>query len=761
MNGLGIRTGLALLAAMAACTCALAQVSTVDPLLGYVCPAGGRQGTTVQIMVGGVRISRATDAVVSGRGVEARVLAAFPPTRPPDQEQRDALREALKAAMLQVQGGPPAELPTDDTLPRHPLVWALQDPTSEGIQRLIYEFFGVRPRVQVNSSIAETAVVELTIAANAPPGDRELRLVTPAGYSNPMYIQVSTSPEVLELEPNDPETPWQSAPVEVPVVFNGQIREGDVDRFRFRAEAGQNLVIRTQARRLVPYMADAVPGWFEAAIVLYDEAGAQVAYADCYRFDPDPVLFHEVKQSGTYTLEIFDSIYRGRQDFVYRVTVSEQPFATGIFPLGGPMGSATAAELVGWNLPQTRVTLDTSPDLRVREITAVGDQWLQAPVKYTVGTLPEQIEQEPNDTLAAARKIQPPVIINGRIDPPGDVDAWILMGRQGERIVIDVEARRLNSPLDSFVQVIDAFGNAVATNDDRQSPKIGLQTHFADSYLSVELPADNAYCVRLSDTAQHGGPDYSYRIRISEPQPDFSLYVNPSAVNTVRGRTDLIRLHAIRTDGLDGPIDLGLTGVAEGYVLAGAQIPAGRDQVTCTLTTPIDAPEGKSPLYIVGEAATPSGTIAKYAHPMDTWEQAFAYSHLVPAAEHLICIPQPNSRASVFRVYSAQPVPLVPGESTKVAFTTPAKALPPEVEFRLIEAPAGLSIRDSRFEVGTIILTLKADKKLDAPIDSAGNLIVQMWGTSRPRPQAGRPPAPPRQYAAGYLPAIRYMVTRG
>ncbi len=761
MNELRMPTAVALLVAVATCTCVFAQVSTVDPLLGYVCPAGGQQGTTVQLMVGGTRISRATDAVVSGDGVEARVLAAFPSTGSPDKEQRDAMRAAVKAAILQLQGGPPAPLPADDTLPRHPLIWALQNPTPEGIRRLIYEFYGVRPRVQVNSSIAETAVVELTIAPDALPGDRELRLIAPIGYSNPMYIQVGTSPEVLELEPNGPERPLTAPPVDLPVVFNGQIREGDIDRFAFRAEAGQRLVIRTQARRLVPYLADAVPGWFQAAIVLYDDAGEEVAYADCYRFDPDPVLFYQVEKPGTYTLEVFDSIYRGRQDFVYRVTVSDYPFVTGIFPLGGPTGGATSAELVGWNLPQTGVTLDTSPNLRVREITAIDGQWLQAPVKYTAGTLPEQIEQEPNDTLAAARRITPPTIINGRIDQPGDVDSWILMGQQGEKIVLDVEARRLNSPLDSFVQLMDAFGNPVATNDDRKSPKIGLQTHFADSHLEIELPADNAYCVRLSDTAQHGGPEFSYRLRISEPQPDFSLYVNPSAVNTVRGRTDLIRLHAIRTDGFDGPINLRLTGVGEGYVLAGAQLPADRDQVTCTLTTPYEAPGGKSPLYIVGEAATARGTIARYAFPMDTWEQAFAYSHLVPAAEHLVCIPQPNSRVSTFGLYSAQPALLVPGEATKIAFTTPSKSLPPEVEFRLIEAPAGLTVRDSRFEAGTIVLTIKADKKLDAPVGSTGNIIVQMWGTSRPRPKAGQPPAQPRQYAAGYLPAVRYMVTRG
>ena len=37
-------------------------------------------------------------------------------------------------------------------------------------------------------------------------------------------------------------------------------------------------------------------------------------------------------------LAINDAIYRGREDFVYRVTVGELPFVTSIFPLGRPRG---------------------------------------------------------------------------------------------------------------------------------------------------------------------------------------------------------------------------------------------------------------------------------------------------------------------------------------------------------------------------------------------------------------------------------------
>ena len=139
-----------------------------------------------------------------------------------------------------------------------------------------------------------------------------------------------------------------AAPVEsrivLPCVVNGQIMPGGVDRYRFQARKGQRLVIAASARELMPYLADAVPGWFQAALSLYDAQGHEVAYADHFRFHPDPVLFYEVPKDGEYVLQIRDSIYRGREDFVYRITAGELPFVTGIFPLGGPAGAQTTVK---------------------------------------------------------------------------------------------------------------------------------------------------------------------------------------------------------------------------------------------------------------------------------------------------------------------------------------------------------------------------------------------------------------------------------
>ena len=87
-------------------------------------------------------------------------------------------------------------------------------------------------------------------------------------------------------------------------------------------------------------------------------AGFQKEYVQAMYFRPDPVIHFEVPHDGTYTVEVRDSLYRGREDFVYRLTLGELPFVTGIFPLGGKVGEKTSVALTGWNLPEKKLTLD-------------------------------------------------------------------------------------------------------------------------------------------------------------------------------------------------------------------------------------------------------------------------------------------------------------------------------------------------------------------------------------------------------------------
>jgi hypothetical protein len=193
------------------------------------------------------------------------------------------------------------------------------------------------------------------------------------------------------------------------MVFNGQILPGDVDRFRFRAHAGQDLVMEAQARHLIPYMPDAVPGWFQAVLTLYDPKGREVAYADRYRVSQDPVLFYHVPLDGEYVVEVRDALYRGREDFVYRLSVGEEPFVTQMFPLGGRTGAETVASIAGWNLPESQLKLDTRPGPEnVRYAVLKGNKGLSNRLPYVVDDLPECTETEPNDTRENAQHLTLP-----------------------------------------------------------------------------------------------------------------------------------------------------------------------------------------------------------------------------------------------------------------------------------------------------------------------------------------------------------------
>ena len=56
---------------------ASSSASTQTPYIGYVYPAGGRQGTTFDVRLGGQRLVDVRGAVISGSGVSAEVTKYY------------------------------------------------------------------------------------------------------------------------------------------------------------------------------------------------------------------------------------------------------------------------------------------------------------------------------------------------------------------------------------------------------------------------------------------------------------------------------------------------------------------------------------------------------------------------------------------------------------------------------------------------------------------------------------------------------------
>ena len=439
---------------------AYAQTPARAPHIGYLYPAGGRVGTEFEIAVGGQFLRGATEVLVSGKGICATVIEHVPPLRPLDKEQRQELRQRVRAAAEKQLAALPAktrkevlrwrefsgkgqkkpammmetmEEMTPSKLPDYPLFRDLEEKSLRELRHLVTTLFD-RSKKQRNAQLADMVLVKVSIDTDAKTGDRELRVRTSQGLTNPMCFQIGRLPEVREHEPNEPKEfrllPGEE-PVDVPAVLNGQIMPGDVDRFRFRATKGQKLAIIAQARHLIPFLADAVPGWFQATLALYAADGDKLAFSDDYR-----------------------------------IAISEQPFITSAFPLGGQLGKETVASITGWNVPTGTLKLDTSPGPDGIRHAALPDAPGANEIAYAVDTLPDIPEREPNNTLTAAQDVVLPGVVNGRIEAPGDVDVFRFRAKAGDEIVADVLARRLGSPMDSLLRLMDENGKILAWNDD-------------------------------------------------------------------------------------------------------------------------------------------------------------------------------------------------------------------------------------------------------------------------------------------------------
>ncbi len=722
-----------------------------DPHIGYIYPAGGQQGTTFEIIVAGQNLNYITNAYVSGIGVQAVVPLYEPPLTP---KQVDSLRERVQ------------ELRKKE---KDPLV-------SKEIMEIRRKLVAFERR-RLTPALADSIPVQISIAPNAAPGNRELRLASYGGLSNPLVFQVGQLPEFRKPEfkaddmpivrrSGDGRSTNTNAPtteITLPGTINGQILPGEVDRYRFKAHQGQQLVVAVSARELIPYLADAVPGWFQAKAVLYDAQGKELAYDDHYRFHPDPVLFYTIPKDGEYILEIKDSLYRGREDFVYRIAVGELPFIANVFPLGGRAGTQATVAIWGWNLPTDKYTFFlTGIDPGLYPFAFPNKGLLSNHVAFMVDTLPECFKKSPSNSPTNAQHLTLPIIVNGHIDQPGDVDVFRFNGRAGDKIVAEIYARRLDSPLDSVLKLTDADGKQLAFNDDFEDKGTGLNTHHADSYLTAMLPYSGAYYLYLWDAQQKGGWAYSYRLRLSAPRPDFELRAVPSSISARPGGTVPISVFALRRDGFTNAINVVLKGAPEGFKLSSGSLVGTQEQVKLTLTIPSKAPKTATNLTLEGRATVIGRELVHRAVPADDMMQAFAYRHLVPANELKVLVaspapprpPEPKVATATTTGSSTGPSVKIPsGGTVSYQVKLPTTDYTGKLQLELEEPPDGIAIKSfstTRNSVEIVLQSVASKVKTG----QKGELIVNVFSEkTNTRPSEIKP-----RTRLGTLPAIRYEI---
>lgn len=294
---------------------------------------------------------------------------------------------------------------------------------------------------------------------------------------------------------------------------------------------------------------------------------------------------------------------------------------TSVFPPGGKQGTTVEVTIAGTDLddsdklvfnhpglvaqpkmsPTTELEKTARPMANQFSVQIAGDVppgtyearaisrfGISNPRSFVVSNLTEENDSTGNNSAEKAVKLAPGTVVNGRIEA-GQFDYFKLSLKKGERVVLEVQAQRIDSRLDPTIAVIGANGRELSRIRD---------TVGEDCVLDFTAPADGDYTVRLFDAIYGGSADHFYRLSAkSTAYIDFVF--PPSAV-----------------PGSNGP-----------FTLYGRNLPGGQNVEGMTIA---GVPLQKLQVNISApgdEAARSQLPLARAARPRQAWQTGFEYRH--------------------------------------------------------------------------------------------------------------------------------------
>ncbi|MFN0199801.1 MAG: hypothetical protein ACKVT0_23865, partial [Planctomycetaceae bacterium] len=417
---------------------------------------------------------------------------------------------------------------------------------------------------------------------------------------------------------------------------------------RITATAGQRILFDCAAKRIDSRM--------QPRLELYNGQGKRLSHATA-EISRDPLLDYTFTADGDYMLKIYDVVYSGSPDHVYRLSIHTGPHIDFVMPASGLPNSTATYTLYGRNLPNGQPT-DLKVDGQLLQkldvpITLPADGTVQQvaenldpvmadtdgftyvltdaqgasnPVTIFFATAPVAVEQEPNNTSAESKPVTVPVELTGQCYPRGDVDFFTFSAKAQEVFYIEVFGQRNGIALDPYFDLMSVTVNdkgeevvsAITTQDDNANnllPNV-FDTLADDPVFRFQAPAEGNYRLAVRDKyyESRGDPRLTYRVSIRKETPDFRLVFLPLqpmapgqkvagtwTTSLRRGDNYEIDVLAFRKDGYNGSIDVSVEGLPEGVTCAGATISPNQSSVTLILTASETAAPWSGTIQVIGK----------------------------------------------------------------------------------------------------------------------------------------------------------------
>ncbi len=437
-----------------------------------------------------------------------------------------------------------------------------------------------------------TTSYDVSVAADVPIGCYEVRVMGRFGLSTPRAFAVDDRPQLLEAGGN--KTAEQAMPLPIDTVVTGRVDNETVDFFKVAAVAGDRLVVSVMAHRLDSKLA----GMLE----VLDPQGRQIAF-DRATHSHEPVVAFTATAAGDYTIQVRDALYRGGNEYFYRLVVSRRPWVDFVWPPVVRDGGPTNVVIYGYHLPDGRpaelpadgstgverleqlvVKVEPPPTglpfglttvSHLREPNQVAVEGFEYrlpspagpanPVFLSLTSLPLVMESEPNDAADSAQPIVPPCEVVGRFFGHRDEDFFSFTPRKGDRYAVEVISERLMLPTDPSLAVWEqgiqqaadtteppaaattsgtASGRECARQDELpgrfNNQPFDVACH--DPAVTFQVASDVPHLLRVWDlyAGSLAHPRHAYRLLVGQEQPDFHLVATCKALVEYRAQRDVV-----------------------------------------------------------------------------------------------------------------------------------------------------------------------------------------------------------------------------
>ena len=463
----------------------------------------------------------------------------------------------------------------------------------------------------------ESGQLEITIPGDLAADRVWIRLFNAEGASSTFPFLIGSLKEILEQEPNN--KPREAQVIsDAEITVNGTLKDAEVDCFAVPLRAGQTLVAAVDAHTRLGSPMDSI-------LQIVSPNGTVLAENhDDLKLDPR--LAFTAKTDGQYIVRLFafpatpdTSIrFNGSANHIYRVTLTTGPLITHAVPLSTSLSNPGTVSATGWNLPGdvtlgivpfggARLTnhqefevideLRRSPDSRIG-FAMTADSVLSTRVRLVRESVMSNLTRE---DAKSPMTIPLSASVTGCLKSRRQADEYRIPLKKGEQVVISVESRSIDLPLDPVMKFADPTGAPIAEIDDSGPTRDPAITHATTQ--------DGEYRLTVSDRFRLGGDRCWYLLTVRPDQPDFELSLAADALTVAPDKPTEFAVKVQRRGPAGepfGPISIQAVGLPEGVTSSTAISEAtGPTATEVKLTLSTTGPAFSGSICITGKANQP------------------------------------------------------------------------------------------------------------------------------------------------------------